>query len=196
MKNKILVTLSIPTIVIVSNANSSISDNMETLLCNHNLPYKQYMGDCWLDIDIKGKLNKFIDYSDNPDKLLPILEQIIENPIGNITLRLLYQSYNKAPNAKLKIILNSHISAKDGKEHNFGFVPNEFCIYLNLDKRENVGTIAYLNNKIFPCTPYEADSYLFHELLHAFHYKIGTYKENSTSALQHIYGQQEEFQKL
>ena len=67
----------------------------------------------------------------------------------------------------------------------------EFCIYLNLDKLEEAGTVTYLNNKIFPCNPYEADSYLFHELLHAFHYTIGTHKGNSRRALRYIYGNQE-----
>ncbi len=192
MNNKILVTLSIPSIALVENAHSSIDDSIEKLLHNCNLPYTKYMTEGWLDIDIKGKFSEFIDYSENQAEILPILEQISENPIGNITLRLLYQARQNMPNQKLKISLQSYVSEKDGKEHDFEFVRKEFCIYLNLNKLKEAGTITYLNNKMFPCNPYEADSYLFHELLHAFHYTIGTYKGNSRHALQHIYGDQED----
>ena len=196
MKSKILVTLAIPNIVIVSSAHSNIADNIETLLCAHHLPYKKHMTENWLDIDIKDKLHEFIEYSDNQDKLSLILERIIENPIGNITLRLLYQARQNMPKSKLKISSQSCVSAKDGKERYFGFVPTEFCVCLNLDKFEEAGTITYLNNKLFSCNPYEADSYLFHELLHSFHYTTGNYKGNSTSALQHIYEQHDELKKL
>ncbi len=99
------------------------------------------------------------------------------------------------PNQKLKISLQSYVSEKDGKEHDFEFVRKEFCIYLNLNKLKEAGTITYLNNKIFPCSPYEANSYLFHELLHAFHYTIGTYKGNSRRALQYIYRDKEVLKK-
>ena len=118
-----------------------------------------------------------------------------KNLIGGSTLKLFYQAWQNVPQPKLKISLQSYISAKDGKEHYFGFVPNEFCIYLNLDKLEEAGMIAYLNNKIFPCNPYEADSYLFHELLHAFHYTIGNYQGNETRVLRYIYGDNEKLKK-
>ncbi len=53
MNNKILVTLSIPSIALVENAHSSIDDSIEKLLHNCNLPYTKYMTEGWLNIDIK-----------------------------------------------------------------------------------------------------------------------------------------------
>ena len=79
---------------------------MDNLIQSPHLPYAQYMREGWNKVDIKAKLPGFIDYSSNPGIISPILEKIADNPVGMLTLCLLYQARHNAPKERLRIFVD------------------------------------------------------------------------------------------
>ncbi|MBR1479810.1 MAG: hypothetical protein IJ599_02840 [Alphaproteobacteria bacterium] len=190
----LLITLTLALLLLASYARGG-EEELIKHLNSPGLPYTQYMQDGWNKADIKSKLPEFVDYSHKPDTILPALEKIADNPVGKLTLCLLYQARHNMPKERLRIFVDDrepeYIKDECGKNINVGgkqtqFCHNDFCIYLNSPEITETAAVVYLNGKLFP-HKYSKNSYLFHELLHAFHYAIGYSQTGKNAALNYIY---------
>ncbi|MBQ7524102.1 MAG: hypothetical protein IJT08_00650, partial [Alphaproteobacteria bacterium] len=101
-----------------------------------------------------AELPEFIDYSSNPEIISPILEKIAGNPVGKLTLCLLYQARHNMPKERLKIFVDErapeYVKDEYGKRINVGgkqtqFCHNDFCIYLNFHQIINNTSVVYFN---------------------------------------------------
>ena len=158
------------------------------------------MTEGWNKVDIKAELPEFIDYSSNPEIISPILEKIAGNPVGKLTLCLLYQARHNMPKERLKIFVEEREPEYDYEEKNHRkgtrFNGTDFSICLDFKQMKNSSIVAYLNRNVYPWSFYEADSHLHHELLHALHYTVKTYKHGKQVALRYIYRENKKLKNL
>ena len=115
----------------------------------------------------ESSIKNFIYYD---PKLEIYMNNICENEVGKTLIRRMYDTYlsnieNKNRLKTLNIKLKSY-TRPDGNILDNLYNPNEFSIYINLEKLDSC--IGYRNGNIEEI-PNTADSVIFHEMGHAFH---------------------------
>ncbi|MBR1479955.1 MAG: hypothetical protein IJ599_03615 [Alphaproteobacteria bacterium] len=180
----LLITLTLALLLLASYARGG-EDELIKHLNSSSLPYSQYMREGWNEVDIKAKLPEFIDYSSDPGRISPILEKIADNPVGKLTLCLLYQARHNMPKERLRIFVDDR-EPKFGGGMSTGFCSKGFCICLNTHQTTHTFGMAYVNGHI--SSKYNTfDASLFHEINHVLHKVMGNMKDKTSETLEYIY---------